>query len=60
MRTARDIKVAKLFQEYIKAMTPIIDKCDDDDMYFALIAEIVKREVAELHSVAWDRNHEKK
>ena len=57
MRTKRDIKLDKLFAEYLSVVQPVFDKCDDDVMFAALVAKIAKWEVGEMCGWYWEENH---
>ena len=57
MRTKRDIKLDKLFSEYLHVVQPVFDKCDDDVMFAALVAKIAKWEVSEMYGWYWEENH---
>ena len=57
MRNARDVKLDKLFAEYLKVTQEIFDKCDDDEMFSALTAKIAHWAVGEILGWFWEENH---
>lgn len=59
MQNERDIKLRELFQKYISMITDIIEECDDDEMYFALMGRILKHEAEEIYGQLWEENHKK-
>ena len=59
MMNERDKKLNRLFQKYIITVDEVIDECEDDEMYKALICKIAWHEMNEIYSWHHSDNHKK-